>query len=50
MKGPLAEIHNRLMGVLRGVTLAELFAAPTVTQPLLTLLNLSVPAPLSTPA
>lgn len=25
MKGPIAEIHNRLMGVLRGVTLEELF-------------------------
>lgn len=25
MKGPLAEVHQRLMGVLRGVTLAELF-------------------------
>lgn len=26
MKGPIAEIHHRLMGVLRGVTLEELFA------------------------
>jgi Rrf2 family protein len=26
MKGPVAEIHRRLMGVLRGVTLEELFA------------------------
>ncbi len=25
MKGPLAEVHQRLVGVLRGVTLAELF-------------------------
>jgi Rrf2 family protein len=25
VKGPLAEVHERLMGVLRGVTLAELF-------------------------
>ena len=28
MKGPMAEIHRRLMGVLRGVTLDELFATP----------------------
>ncbi|MCS6866583.1 MAG: Rrf2 family transcriptional regulator [Gemmataceae bacterium] len=31
VKGPIAEVHQRLMGVLRGVTLAELFdpkAAP----------------------
>ncbi len=27
MKGPVAEIHRRLMGVLRGVTLEELFTA-----------------------
>ena len=26
MKGPIAEIHHRLMSVLRGVTLEELFA------------------------
>ena len=25
VKGPMAEVHQRLMGVLRGVTLAELF-------------------------
>ena len=25
VKGPMAEVHERLMGVLRGVTLAELF-------------------------
>jgi hypothetical protein len=25
VKGQLAEVHQRLMGVLRGVTLAELF-------------------------
>ena len=25
VKGPIAEVHQRLMGVLRGVTLAELF-------------------------
>jgi Rrf2 family protein len=33
LKGPLAEVHQRLMGVLRGVTLAELFdpkARPSV--------------------
>jgi Rrf2 family protein len=32
VKGPMAEVHQRLMGVLRGVTLAELFdpkAAPS---------------------
>jgi DNA-binding IscR family transcriptional regulator len=31
VKGPMAEVHQRLIGVLRGVTLAELFdpkAAP----------------------
>jgi len=28
MKGPLAEIHRRLVDVLRGVTLAELFDQP----------------------
>ncbi|QEL19424.1 RrF2 family transcriptional regulator [Limnoglobus roseus] len=27
MKGPIAEIHRRLMGVLHGVTLEELFSA-----------------------
>ncbi|MBL8866550.1 MAG: Rrf2 family transcriptional regulator, partial [Planctomycetia bacterium] len=35
MKGPFAEIHLRLMGVLRGVTLEELFdsnrAVPSTT-------------------
>jgi Rrf2 family protein len=33
VKGPMAEVHQRLMGVLRGVTLGELFdpkAAPSV--------------------
>lgn len=32
MKGPVAEIHRRLMDVLRGVTLEELFA-PNMTIP-----------------
>ncbi len=30
MKGPVAEIHHRLMSVLRGVTLEELFAPQSV--------------------
>lgn len=43
MKGPVAEIHRRLMGVLRGVTLEELFAAnqpvPSTTLLPLTMMN-----------
>lgn len=41
VKGPLAEVHGRLVGVLRGVTLAELFdphARPSALQSL-TVLN-----------
>ncbi len=37
VKGPIAEVHQRLMGVLRGVTLAELFdpkAAPASSRSL----------------
>jgi Rrf2 family cysteine metabolism transcriptional repressor len=45
MKGPLADIHNRLMTVLRGVTLAELFVNPT--QPVLSLLPHPNAIPLS---
>lgn len=43
MKGPVAEIHRRLMGVLRGVTLEELFdsnrAVPSTTLLPLTMMN-----------
>lgn len=41
MKGPVAEIHRRLMGVLRGVTLEELFA-PNMAVPSTTLLPLNM--------
>jgi Rrf2 family protein len=46
MRGPLAEIHRRLADVLRGVTLAELFAPPATPdrQPLLTVLTNRDPA------
>src|SRR5579883_2190700 len=40
MKGPLAEIHRRLMDVLRGVTLAELFRPQAARQEALQLLPL----------
>jgi Rrf2 family protein len=42
VKGPLGEVHARLVGVLRGVSLAELFdpsARPTVPVMSLTVLN-----------
>lgn len=39
MKGPLGEIHRRLTDVLRGVTLAELFAPGQPVGPLLPLLT-----------
>lgn len=42
VKGPLAEVHARLVGVLRGVSLAELFdpkAQPSVALMSLTVLN-----------
>ena len=33
LKGPIAEVHQRLIDVLRGVTLADLFAPTARTQP-----------------
>jgi Rrf2 family transcriptional regulator, cysteine metabolism repressor len=48
VKGPLAEVHARLVGVLRGVSLAELFGAhaqPSVALQTLTLLNAPAPQP-----
>ena len=50
MKGPRADIHNRLMDVLQNVTLAELFAVPHRIQPLLSLLPHPNAIPLSTTA
>lgn len=43
VKGPMNEIHRRLVGVLRGITLAELFS-PTAEPALITTLNV-LPAP-----
>ena len=56
VKGPLGKIHTKIMDVLRGVTLGELFPLAddpaTAPQSLLSLLPLRVPAgePLSNPA
>lgn len=44
VKGPMAEVHRRLLGVLRGVTLAELFHPPTAHGPLPALPLLAAPA------
>lgn len=52
VKGPMAEVYERLMGVLRGVTLAELFAPGSRPSPLYALPVLgggcSAPAPVET--
>lgn len=45
VKGPLAEIHRRLMTVLHGVTLAELFDPPAQTEALQLLPLLTARAP-----
>jgi Rrf2 family transcriptional regulator, cysteine metabolism repressor len=45
VKGPMNEIHRRLMGVLRGVTLAELFSPTAEPSQLQTLGILPAPEP-----
>lgn len=50
IKGPLTEIHGRLAAVLRGVTLAELFAVPSQPGQSLQLglpVRVAVPPPVS---
>jgi len=50
VKGPMAEVHARLMGVLRGVTLAELFDPKAKPSALLALPVLSTTAGCCAPA
>ena len=48
VKGPMAEIHRRIMDLLRGVTLADVFAPPPASPPVLATLGL-MPRPEPTP-
>ena len=52
VKGPMTAIHKRLMGVLSGVTLADVFAPVGNTEPALATLGIlhRTPEPLPTPA
>ncbi|MGL6096429.1 MAG: RrF2 family transcriptional regulator, partial [Fimbriiglobus sp.] len=47
VKAPLADVHRRIIGVLRGVTLAELFTAPTGNHPAVVPLGLLPVPPVS---
>jgi Rrf2 family protein len=44
VKGPMAEIHRRIMDLLRGVTLADVFAPPPASPPVLATLGIRPPA------